>query len=405
MVVNEADSSAADDRARSTISQLLEQLAQLEARSDSPDFGAALGALRSVVSTLESRFMLLRDILDRTSDIVFAKHPDGRYALLNPRGAEVLRKSVEEILGRDDSVLFSAADAARIRARDCAVMASGEPQTHEQSCDFGDGAIDLLITTTVWLGEEREVRGVIGIAQDVTARRRDERGAARRIETLESFATESALREERLRRALAAELHSGLGQDIALAKLQLARLRERMGAELGDPLKGVERIVEQADRSLREITYQISPPSLYDLGLLAALEWLVEDLARKHGIAADLENDGTPFGEDERVAVILYRAVRELLMNVVRHSGAQSVLVRANREGDGLVLSVRDEGRGFDAADPELRGYGLFGIDAQVASLGGSTVIESAHDAGTLVTLRAPVHCPPSASNSVPDAG
>lgn len=396
MVVNDSVPSAVDEGARASITPLLDQLAQLAARSDSPEFGAALGALRSVVGTLEARFVLLRDILDRTSDIVFAKHVDGRYALLNPRGAEVLGKSVEEVLGCDDSVLFSAADAERIHQIDLAVMASGEPQTHEEACDFGHGRIDLLVKTTVWRGAEREVRGVIGIAQDVTARRRYERGAARRIAALQGLASEGALREERLRRQLAAELHSGLGQDIALAKLQLARLRERVGAELGEDLMGVERLVEQADRSLREITYQISPPSLYDLGLLAALEWLVEDLARKHGIAVDLESDGAAFGEDGHVAAILYRATRELLLNVVTHSGASRALVRVHRDGNRLVLSVRDEGRGFDAADQALRGYGLFGIDVQLASIGGSMALESGTQGGTLVTLSAPAHSAPS---------
>ena len=88
------------------------------------------------------------------------------------------------------------------------------------------------------------------------------------------MASDLLLGEERERRSLAYELHDSLGQDIALAKMKLSALRQSASADLHEPLKGIERLIESADRSFRSITFQINPLVLHDLGLVPALEWL-----------------------------------------------------------------------------------------------------------------------------------
>lgn len=385
------------DLAHQRVSDLLARLAELGAHHESPAFGAALGELLGVVAALQTRFGLLRDILDRTGEIVFAKHADGRYAMLNPRGAETLGKRVEDVLGHDDRALFAPEVAERIRAIDARVMRSGEPVTHEEACEVNEARIHLVVTTTAWHGEARDVRGVIGIAQDVTERRRKEDREARHLDAMRGLATESVLREEGLRRALAAELQSGLGQDIALARIQIARLRASAGVEFEEPLSGIERLVEQADHSLRSITFQISPPSLHDLGLAAALEWLAEEMERRFGLVVALEDHGAVAVDDQRVALILFRAVRELLVNVVTHSGVRKATVRLDRIEDTLRVTVKDAGCGFDVSDSDLRGYGLFGIGEQLKWLRGALLVESDPSTGTSVTISAPIALPPAA--------
>lgn len=379
------------DLARQRVSDLLGRLAAMGGHSESAAVESALVELQEVVEVLETRFGLLRDILDRTDEIVFAKHADGRYAMLNPRGAAALGERVEDVLGKDDRALFSVADATRLMAIDADVMRSGEPTAHEEVCEVGGQPLHLIVTTTAWRGEGRKIRGVIGIAQDVTESRRSERRYAGELEALRGFATESVLREERLRQALAIELQSGLGQEIALAKLQLARLRKSVGAEFKEPLSAIERLVEQAERSLRLITFQISPPSLHDLGLCAALEWLAEELERKFELKVKLEGRGAPATLDDRVALIVFRAVRELLLNVATHSGVREAKVRIVQVDETLRVTVEDAGRGFDVLDAELRGYGLFGIGEQLKALGGTIAVESSAAKGTLVTLTAPI--------------
>ena len=143
------------------------------------------------------------------------------------------------------------------------------------------------------------------------------------------------------------------------------------------------------------MTFQISSPILYDLGLEAALEWLVEQTQEQHGIAATCEGDGRPKPLDTDVSVVLYQATRELLINVTKHSRATKVSVATRRVGDSVTIRVEDDGAGFDpraGTGPHgSSGYGLFSVRERLAYLGGSVTIDSAPGQGTRVTMTAPL--------------
>jgi PAS domain S-box-containing protein len=366
---------------------------RLETDGAAPGSSEVARSLRDLQATLDkvhARYGLLCEILDRTNDVVFAKDRDGRYAMINPQGANMFGKSMGEVLGADDRALLGPADAERAMSIDREVMSTGEPQTHEETCDHGGSLKTLRTTTSAWYDGDQHVRGVIGIAQDVTETRRSEHAAVTDRDRLRSMAAEIVFGEESLRRTLAAELHNGLGQDIALAKMKLSMLRNAVSDELSAPLNGIEKLVEQADRSLRSITFQISPPSLHDLGLVAALQWLGEDIGRKHGMNVVIDDDGSPGVVDEHVRVILFRAVRELLTNSATHAHVREAAVHLEAQDDLVRITVEDSGSGFDVADLDQRGYGLFGIREQMRYVGGSMHVSSVPGRGTSVILTAP---------------
>jgi PAS domain S-box-containing protein len=380
-----------------TVEQARDRLAELRTRVDRhrPPEGARavnviLGDIQGMLDKVVARYALLHDVLDRSNDIAFAKDRDGRYAMINPQGAVLFGKTSAEIVGLDDRALFSPEDAERIMAEDREVMHTGEARSREVRSTFHGVATTLHTTTTAWYGAEHEVRGVIGIAQEVAESRRHEDTAMEHSRRMRSMATELVLGEERLRRTLAAELHNGLGQDIALARMKLSMLRGTTAVELRGPLNGIEVLVEQADRSLRAITYQISPPTLHDLGLVAALQWLAEDLLEKHGLTVTIEDEDSPAVDDEETRVIVFRAVRELLLNVAQHAGVQSAKVGLFRQGDHVRITVEDGGAGFDTSSPDPTGFGLFGIQEQLKYVDGTIHVTSAPGRGTLVTLVAP---------------
>jgi PAS domain S-box-containing protein len=377
------------------------QLAALRSRVDQdgaaparPEIASALLDLQGVLDKLHGRFGLLCEILDLSKAVVFAKDRDGRYAMINSRGAEMLGRTVAEVLGADDRALFENVDAERIMAIDREVMSTGQSRTREEKRDFRGVRTTLLTTTNTWFDADRRVRGVLGIAQGFAGHRGSERDGAVHHDRMRSMATEMVINEERLRRSLATELHNGLGQDIALAKLKLSMLRSSTGVDLHDPLKDIEQLIERVDRSLRSIAFQMSPPSLHDLGLVAALEWLGEDIGRKYGIGVRLEDDDSPGVADGRVRVILFRAVRELLVNAATHAGVSEATVHVDPQGGDVRITVADSGNGFDTADLDQRGYGLFGIGEQLKYVEGSMHIDSCPGRGTTVTLSAPASAP-----------
>jgi PAS domain S-box-containing protein len=254
--------------------------------------------------------------------------------------------------------------------------------------------------------EHGRVYRIAGISEDVTRtkeielslreseeeirRARDEIEALRKRQ-VESLASELLLAEEHERRRLATDLHDGLNQTIALARLKLGQLRERVeGAERAE-LQEIVDLVDQANQAARSLTFQLSPPILFDLGFEPALAWLVEDVGRTYRLDIALEGPEDPSPLAERIRVLLFRAVRELLINVAKHAGAKRTRVRLERGKGAIRIAVEDDGHAFDPRFVGSRGLGLYTIRERLNHLGGEMSIESSAERGTCVTLVAPL--------------
>jgi signal transduction histidine kinase len=184
-----------------------------------------------------------------------------------------------------------------------------------------------------------------------------------------------AAEEERLR--LSRDLHDGLGQALGAAAVALARLDDEVeGAEAA-------RLIDGALDELRRVTRGLRPPSLDDLGLGAAVESLARE-AERSGLATELRIDDLP-RLDPDVEQTCFRLAQEALTNVVRHAVASHVSVSLGLGTAGVVLEVRDDGRGFSATDGV--GLGLVGARERAARLSGSVEVTSEPGRGT--TLRA----------------
>ena len=247
---------------------------------------------------------------------------------------------------------------------------------------------------------------VAGISEDVTAtketelslrrseeeirRARDEIEALRRRQ-VESLASELLLAEERERRELAIDLHDGLNQTIALARLKLGQLGGRVDSDVRREIREITDLVDQANQSARSLTFQLSPPILHDLGFEPAVQWLVEDVGRTYGLEITLAGPEDPSRLSERIRVLLFRAVRELLINVAKHAGAKRTRVRLERGERDIRITVEDDGQAFDPRFVGSRGLGLSTIRERLSHLGGEMSITSSAGAGTSVTLVAPL--------------
>lgn len=262
-----------------------------------------------------------------------------------------------------------------------------------------DGAVRWIHDRAVPIRDEHgTVYRVAGISADVTGSKelelelrkaRDELDARRRDE-VRSLTSQLLLAEERERRRIAQDLHDGLNQTLALARMKVARLRRGADDAAVEALREVEALLEASNQAARSLTFQLSPPVLHDLGFEAALQWLAEDVQRTHGLPVVLELESVG-ALHEQVSVLLFRAARELLINVAKHARAARVVVRVARDGDHLRISVEDDGVAFDTTAVGKRGIGLYGIRERLSHLGGSMRIESRPEAGTKVTLCAPL--------------
>jgi signal transduction histidine kinase len=234
----------------------------------------------------------------------------------------------------------------------------------------------------------------VEIEQNRAARQRIEEDQAR----LRRLATELSLAEARERREIAVALHDDIIQEFAFIKLRIAQFRgDAVFLGFERSLEDILALLERAIRQTRMLTFELSPPVLYDLGLAAALEWLADRYRQRQKLQVELDlRLDRPERLPEALRVTVYKCVQELLTNVVKYAGVDRTRLRAWRDDSSLLLELSDDGKGFDPdrltwSPGDHHGFGLFSIRERLRSLGGEMTVRSSPGAGTTVRLALPV--------------
>jgi signal transduction histidine kinase len=236
----------------------------------------------------------------------------------------------------------------------------------------------------------------LGIGRDISARKKAEKKLLEHRAQLKSLASELSLTEERERHRLATDLHDHISQALVFSRIKLQELHASVSsAEIAGPLEEACDNLDQIIQDTRTLTFDLSSPILYELGFEAAVsEWLEEQIRQKHGIKTQFEDDGLPKPLEDDIRVLLFRNVRELLINIVKHANAQNVKVSLRRISQQIYVSVEDDGIGFNPAEVASKaGFGIFSIRERLEQLAGHLEIESEPGRGSNITMAAPLKC------------
>ena len=211
---------------------------------------------------------------------------------------------------------------------------------------------------------------------------------------LRQMGADLVITEEKERRRIATGLHDQIGQHLAMANMQLKTLKQDLGPDHQKSLDDTLELVDYMIQETRSLTLELSPPILYELGLVQAVEWLSEQIQEKHGLKTAFRDDGRPKPMDDDVRVFLFRAARELLLNVVKHARAGSAQVQMRVDDGYIVIEIQDDGIGMEPEASQEgstgQGFGLFSIRERLNPLGGFLKIDSQPKQGTRATIMAP---------------
>jgi PAS domain S-box-containing protein len=414
-------------------------------------FATDITDLKQAEEALQREQHLMQILMDNMPDAIYFKDRDSRFLRTNAAHAKIMGlASPQEAIGRADADFFAPEAAAEFRADESSVIESGRSLINRVECHGGStGEMRWWSTTKVPIRDPGgEVVGIAGITRDITLLTRaaeeirtlnqeleqrvadrtarlesanrqleaevaERRQAEQKIgvyqQRLRSLASELALTEERERRKIAVDLHDQIGQTLALIQIKLQSAREALGnrssphQEVVDHLDECVELIRPPIHDIRSLVFVLSPPVLYDLGFEAAAAWLVEQHDGKLGIRVEFSDDEQPKPLDQAVAVLLFRAIRELLTNIIKHSHAKHARVWLKRDGNTFCASVEDDGRGFDAAPSASNGengsvatsspngFGLFSIREQLDRIGGRMHIQSSPGQGCQIVLTAPI--------------
>lgn len=252
------------------------------------------------------------------------------------------------------------------------------------------------ISTGVY-DSQGELSFINGIIIDITDRKQAEEALVVHQGKLRALAQELSRVEERQRQRIAMDLHDGVGQLLAAAKIKVQTLAAYGAApEMAEPLNDIRLLMEQAITQARSLTVELSPPVLQELGLEAAVEWLCEEMLTEHDMAITLRCTQRAVGLSDEVRDMLFRAVRELCHNVIKHAQASELYIDITHDQETLVIAVTDDGVGMAEGQADIHHgpdahFGLFSIRERLEHLGGGLHLESAPGRGTTATLTAPL--------------
>jgi PAS domain S-box-containing protein len=223
-----------------------------------------------------------------------------------------------------------------------------------------------------------------------------ERMVDRRTDELRRLSIRLMTMQDQERRRLARDLHDGLGQELAVAKMVLDKMILQKSAKPPEEeWAQASSIVDRAIQQVRTMSHLLHPPLLDEVGLLSALSWYVEGITKRSGIETSLEVQPRDFPRlSADVETAVFRIVQEALTNVFRHSEASKVWITLTQNEENIVVAVRDDGKGVDKKIAELQpdsvGVGIGGMKQRAREFGGDLRLTNAHP-GTLVELTIPL--------------
>lgn len=246
--------------------------------------------------------------------------------------------------------------------------------------------------------------GTRGICFDITQRKKAEIALLKNMKQIQHYQKqlkklniEITKVEERERHRIAENLHDSLGQTLSLAYLKLSAIdNQEFQPDTRKKINEIFNLLNKAINESRILTYDLSPPILYELGLIPTFKWRLEQIEQLHGMQTRLVEGKINLNIRNEIAIIIYRMVNELLLNALKHARATEIILEISQKGKKCLISVHDNGVGFikEKQNKENKpgGFGLLSIKERLESLNGHLYLKSGPGNGTTAIIEIPVN-------------
>ena len=349
------------------------------------------------VRSSESKY---RNIFENAVEGIFQAGPDGRYANVNPAMARMHGYPSPEEMLRDTPFmaehLFT--DPGEKDLFFSLLKNQEIVKAFESRANTVDGRKIWVSVNAQKIRNNQGTTMYEGTVESITDRKDAETGMLMAQQRLEALSRTLLKKMEVERHYVAHELHDEIGQALTAVKMSLESIRTQDGASRfnGKFQESIE-VIDTALAQVRNLSVNLRPAVLDDLGLVAALRWLVSSMMAKSGLEIHFHaDDEIDCDLSKGMATACFRVAQEAVTNVLRHAKASLIVVRLIGIGDELKLTVQDDGVGFDVKSAQARAtrgesFGLLGMRERVALSGGTLFVESAPGEGSTITAYFPL--------------
>ncbi|MDP4265136.1 MAG: PAS domain S-box protein [Bacteroidota bacterium] len=340
-----------------------------------------------------------RTLVEQATDGIFIADFKGNFAVVNPAGCKLSQYTETELLGMRIHDLSIASELA-VKPLQFAEIAAGKAASSERKIRRKDGTIiDVEISARI-IAPDR----FLAFVRDISERKKAEQELIKSREDLRKLGNyiENIREEERLK--ISREIHDELGQQLAVLKIDIARLGEKISGDKEMAPPGISHLLESVSdmvETVRKISFALRPGLLDDIGLIATLDWYCNDFSSSTGIKTHFTS-GVPDDKfPKHLNVGLFRILQESLSNVARHSGAKETHVTIKWQDKQLILLIEDDGKGFDASVIDDNStLGIMGMKERAIMIGGTYHVVSVPGKGTRIEVKIPLTNPELAETS-----
>jgi PAS domain S-box-containing protein len=351
------------------------------------------------LSSIEAR---ATDLAESAMDPIIELDESQRIVLFNPAAAQVFGHRKDAVMGQRIDMLLPERfrDAHRVHIEAFARRGStsrrmgGNALLSGLRADGEEFPIEASISQHLEAGRPR----LTVILRDVTQRVRAMEELRHSKEELQALAAAAQEAREEEKSRIARELHDELGQQLTMLRMDVAWCKAHMpeSAEgYAAKLDRMETLLKATVQSTRRISSDLRPLMLDDLGLVPALEWLVQNMSQRSSVRYEFSIDDPALSLPPAHSTAVFRIVQEALTNIAKHASATRAEVAVRREGNSVHVRVRDDGVGFSVGDPRKpESFGLLGLRERISLMRGSARIDSAPGKGTTIEVELPVPAP-----------
>jgi PAS domain S-box-containing protein len=321
---------------------------------------------------------------------------NGEIISYNILAAKYLNGVPDNFIGKSICEIFPENQAEIYLKRINETIESDSALEYEDLIELNSGNKYFLSTFSKIVDLNENVIGVQVVSQDITKLKETKQDLIRYQKDLQALASQITLVEEKERQRIASNIHDHLSHSLAITKMKLFNLEQMLESDKYSAiLDNIKIHINNAIKYSRDLTKELSPLILYELGLIVALEWYISTIEEKYQIKTEIIKnvDDLELSHDQNILV--FRCIRELINNIIKHSKATKFAININSGFDIITIEVSDNGIGFDFEEVRKKivsadNYGLFSIIERVKYFNGNVVVNTNRYIGTKVKLIIP---------------
>lgn len=341
---------------------------------------------------------LYRVLTDNSNDLICLQEPDSTFKYISPSIKTLLGYEPSEFLGKQ---VFSIVHKDDLHSLKVAMKKKMFTAIGMDAFSFRvrhkEGHFVWLEFLTSPVYKEKEINYFVTSARDITQWVLAKQKIQKNQTSLQRLTTEITLIEENQKKEIAENIHDHLSQSLVISKMRINVLKKNPQLKgFDEDLKFIETHISNALENSRKITNELSPRVLYQLGIIDALHWLLEQVEVTHNIKYKWNSNVTSVELSDIKSILLYRSIQEVLMNVIKYAKASLITVDFDKNNLGIDILITDNGVGFDTSvlnnqNHSGSGFGLFAAQERIQNIQGKFTIASEINTGTTVKIFIPL--------------